>query len=186
MLTIVIPVKEQRGITEAFLENNEVIFAKYPTIVVDSGGGESLREYSDVYIKKDVPLCEARKLGYSMVKTPFILNLDVDVIVPEGYIERGIPILQQPKIGAVSIFFKDEEIGLRPHWGVLQYGISIWKTGLLNRFYDYHMSNDCCECLYMWRKLEQNGFRLETLPYRANHLKNVVESLFLNYNYSLF
>lgn len=171
MLTIVIPVKEQLGIASEFLEGNKEIFVKYPTIVVDSGGGESLKTYCGTYLKKHIPFWEARKLGYSIVKTPFTLNLDADIIIPKGYIEKALEILQQPKIGAVSTFFEDNGIGLRPHWGTLQYGISLWRTELLQSLYDYQKPNDFCECLYMWRKLEKSGFRLETIPMRAKHLK---------------
>jgi len=171
MLTVVIPIKEQKGITQAFLESNKWVFIKYHPVVIDSGGGEALKSYSRIYIKKDIPFWEARKLGYSLVKTPFTLNLDADVIVPNGYVQGGLELLEQANIGAVSIFFEDDGAGLRPHWGTLQYGISLWRTELLKRLYDYERSNGYCECVYMWRKLEQNGFRIETLPMRAKHLK---------------
>lgn len=173
MLTIVISVKEYRGISQKFLESNKEVLVKYPTIVIDSGGGELLKKYCFLYIRKEVPFWEARKLGYSKVKTPFILNLDADVIVPKGYVEKALEILKQQKIlGAVSIFFEDEDVaGLRSHKGILEFGVSLWKTELLKSLYDYRKPNSCCECIYMWRQLEKAGFRLETLPMRAKHLK---------------
>lgn len=173
MLTIVIPVKNPRFL-EDFLRLNQKHLSKYKVITIDSGGGEKLKAISKIYIKKDIPFWEARKLAYSFVKTQFILNLDCDVIIPDRYIEQALEILKSDKkAGAVSIFF--DRI---THRGILEFGISIWRTKILREFYDWKrqsrddwLRHPYCECSYMWRKLTLNNKKLETFPIRAKHLK---------------
>jgi len=182
-LTIVIPVKNPSCL-DLFMEKNAKIFSQYPLVVIDSGGGEKLKEIATVYISKDLSLWEARKLGYEQVKTPYLLNLDVDVVPPEGYIESALAL----DADAITIFYED----VNHCQGALEYGVSIWKTEVLRSLYDYStnrtfgdivkvgsmhyssLNNGWCECTYMWRRLKDNGYKLETLPMRAQHLKSKV------------
>jgi len=184
-LTIVIPVKKPPKI-DVFIKDNLWLLENAETIVVDSGGGERLEQFSKIYVKKEVPFWEARKIGYGRVQTKHILNLDADVIVPKGYVEDALALLQN-KADAVSIFYED----VNHCQGALEYGVSMWKTQVLRELYDFSMDkvmdgrivkvgsmaystlhHGWCECTYMWRKLKNAGGRLETLPYyRAKHLK---------------
>jgi glycosyltransferase involved in cell wall biosynthesis len=183
-LSIVIPVKNPPDI-EQFIEQNKILFMNTELIVIDSGGGELLKPLAETYIKQDLKFWEARKLGYSFAKTPYILNLDADVIVPDYYIQETINVLET-KADAVSIFY--EYVGHCQ--GALEFGVSVWKTEVLRRLYDFSLdkvmdgkivkvgsmaystlNHGWCECTYMWRKLKLFGGRLETLPYRAKHLK---------------
>jgi uncharacterized protein (DUF2237 family) len=184
MLTIVTPVKNPVDIN-SFICGNQKFFTVFPLIVVDSGGGEPLKEFAKKYMKADVPFWEARKLGYTFVETPYTLNLDADVILPDGYIQEAVKLLGE-KADAVSIFYED----VGHCQGALEFGVSIWKTKLLRYLYDFTMdkvadgrivkvgsiaystlNNGWCECTYMWRKLKDAGGKLETLPYRAKHLQ---------------
>jgi glycosyltransferase involved in cell wall biosynthesis len=185
MLSIVIPVKNPPNIT-AFIESNRPTLSKSEVIVIDSGSGEALQKLAKIYIREDLKFWKARKLGYAHVSTPHVLNLDCDVVVPEGYVEDALVLLQQNKAEAVSIFYED----VNHCQGALEFGVSIWKTEVLRKLYDFSMdkvmdgrivkvgsmaystlNNGWCECTYMWRKLKNAGGRLETLPYRAKHLK---------------
>jgi len=186
MLTIVVPVKNPPDLA-LFIQANKQLLSKYPLIVIDSGKGKELAPLASTYLEKELSLWEARKLGYSQVKSPFILNLDSDVVLPEGYVEKALRILtSNENVGAVSIFFITSK-----HRGVLEFGASVWRTSLLKKLYDYNPqslennkvfqlspnkfvipSHGYCECLYMWEKLERTGFKLEPLPCRAVHLKS--------------
>jgi hypothetical protein len=56
--------------------------------------------------------------------------------------------------------------------GHLAFGCSIWKTEILHKLYDYHeVLTPLCECVYIWRRVLRNGYRIETLNYRAIHNK---------------
>jgi len=183
-LTIVIPVKNPPNI-EAFIKDNLRLLERAEVVVVDSGGGLKLEQFSKTYIKEEVPFWEARKIGYERVQTKHVLNLDVDVIVPKGYVEDALALLQN-NADAVSIFYED----VNHCQGALEYGVSMWKTEVLRELYDFSMdkvmdgeivkvgsmaystlNNGWCECTYMFRKLKASGGRLETLPMRAVHLK---------------
>jgi len=171
MLSIVIPVKNPcKGDLEAFIEKNKAYFARYPTIVIDSGGGEPLRPYSTGYFKQDLTLCEARKLGYSFVSTEFTMNLDCDVLIPDHYIEEALLLLETNwKVACVSIFYKDVE----HNHATLEYGVSIWRTVTLKDLYDYNPmhARSFCECSWLWLKVLRAGLKIETLPVRAIHIK---------------
>ena len=183
-LSIVVPVKNPPNI-QAFITGNASLFKNGSLIVVDSGGGEALEKLAKIYVKKDLKFWEARKLGYSHVQTSHVLNLDCDVVAPEDYVEDAITLLET-KADAVSIFYED----VVHCQGALEFGVSIWKTEVLRRLYDFSMdvvsdgkivkvgsqaystlNNGWCECTYMWRKLKLSSGRLETLSYRAKHLK---------------
>jgi len=181
-LTIVTPVKTPKHL-ENFVKLNEWLLKPNLFIVIDSGGGEIIRQYCWKYIKKDMSLWEARKLGYAEVQTKLILNLDCDVVPPENYVKEAYQILQEDQADAVSIHFQPI------YTGHLEFGVSLWKTEILRRLYDYPpkpveklikvgksewvlaFQSGFCECSYMWAKLISSGGRLETLPYRAKHLK---------------
>lgn len=187
-LTIVIPVKDPKFLGE-FMKKNRRYLKKYPVIVVDSNGGGDLKELATVYITKNCTMAKARSLAYSKVETPFVLNLDSDVIIPKRYIVRALALLKKNKdMGAVSIFYKD--IG---SIGALEYGISIWRTELLRELYDYNpiklkldivwiapgkytqLEVPYSEHYHMWTRLASKGLRLGTLPFRARHLRGVEE-----------
>ena len=185
MLTIVTPVKSVNLSTlTAFIEANVKVLKEHPFVTIDSGGGDTLQSIATTYLRKNVPFWIARKLGYEHVQTEHILNLDADVVIPKGYIKEAIEILK--KADAVSIFYED----VAHCQGALEFGVSIWKTEVLRKLYDFSMdkvmdgkivkvgamaystlNHGWCECTYMFRKLKMAGGRLETLPMRAIHLK---------------
>lgn len=183
MITIVIPIKNPYDL-DLFIENNKEIFKKHKVIVIDSGGGEKIQQCATKYIKKDVKLPNARMIGYDLTTTKYVMNLDSDVVIPEGYIDKAISLLESGAF-AVSIFYEDVE-----HCqGALEYGISIWNTEKVRKLYDFSFDmivgdivkigpqtysslvSGWCECTYMWRKIKDNNGKLETLPIRAIHLK---------------
>jgi len=181
-LTIVIPVKNPLSL-EDFIKSNIEVLKDNKVIVIDSGGGETLEPYCEKYFKQDLRMWEARKLGYAEVTTKFTLNLDSDTILPLEYVKEALEILKNDKAEAVAIDYEK----LQGHYA---FGTSIWKTEQLKKLYDYEinlvsdgkivkvgsrtystLNNGWCECTYMWRKLKLSGGRLETLPFRAKHLK---------------
>lgn len=184
-LTVAIIVKNPPNAKE-FLETNRDYLQENFVIVVDSGGGESYEAFADIYEKKDLNLTDARKYIISLLQTPYVLILDADVIIPQGYPEAAIKLFQENRADAVSIFYED----VAHCQGGLEFGCSIWKTRVLQSLYDFSYSlsisktaikvgphywatlhNGWCECMYMWRKIKDNNLLLETLPYRAVHLK---------------
>lgn len=181
-LTIVTPIKNPLNL-ELFIKSMEWLLKKPNLlIVVDSGGGEALRKFCWRYFQKDCRMWEARKLGYAEVKTEFTLNLDSDTVLPLKYMEEALNLLKSDKAEAVAIDYEK----LQGHYA---FGTSIWKTEILRKLYDYPPNPveklikvgkqewvtafQCgfCECTYMWSRLLGSGGRLETLPYRAKHLK---------------
>ena len=147
---------------------NKDYFDKYSVVVVDSGGGQVLEPLASIYINKDCTLFEARRLGYKMAKTKYVMNLDSDVLIPLYYPEIAILTLdEQPGVGAISLFY--QEIGNR---GTLEFGISIWRRNLLASLYDYGSGKGpgYCECNYLWEKLLKTGHRLLTMGMKAYHL----------------
>jgi hypothetical protein len=187
-LTIVIPIKNPPNLELFINENSDLLKSTAHKIIIDSGGGEAFRKARDLgflpllYEARDLPFWEARKFGYGYAVTPFTLNLDCDVVPPIAYIEDALALLME-KADAVSIHF--EPI----HTGHLEFGVSMWKTSVLIKLYDYPprpveklikvgkqewvAAFQCgfCECSYMWSRLLNSGGRLETLPYKAKHLK---------------
>jgi hypothetical protein len=109
---------------------------------------------------------EARKEGLDHVGTEFILNLDANKILPEGYVEQVLYLLEHTRnIGVVAIDHEDL-------MGHLSFGTSIWRTELLRKLYNWTQSSSrFCECTYMWSKVKKAGFKVETLNMRARHLK---------------
>jgi hypothetical protein len=183
-LTIVIPVRAPPDL-DGFIKGNLSILSMIRKVVVDSGGGEPLgRLPSTHWLQRKVPMWEARRIGYEEVRTPFTLNLDADTILPNGYVLDSLNVLQENSCDAVAIDYD-------PPQGHYAFGTSIWRTELLKRLYDYPpkaveklikvgeqewitaFQNGFCECTYMWARLIRSGGRLETLGYKATHLKSL-------------
>lgn len=188
-LTIVIPVKDPPDLQRFVRENLEVLNAS-KKVVIDSGGGELLgRLPNTILFQRQVPMWEARRIGYEEVRTPFTLNLDADTILPNGYVLDSLNVLRKNSCDAVAIDYD-------PPQGHYAFGTSIWRTELLKRLYDYPpkaveklirvgeqewitaFQNGFCECTYMWARLIRSGGRLETLGYKATHLKKPCSGFF--------
>jgi len=188
-LTIVIPVKDPPDLQRFVKENLEVLSAS-KKVVVDSGRGEQLgRLPNTLLFQRQVPMWEARRIGYEQVRTPFTLNLDADTILPNGYVLDGLNVLRKNSCDAVAIDYD-------PPQGHYAFGTSIWRTELLKKLYDYPpraveklikvgeqewitaFQNGFCECTYMWARLIRSGGRLETLGYKATHLKKHCSRVF--------
>lgn len=187
-LTIVIPINNPPNLELFINENRDLLRSAAHKIIIDSGGGQIFRDARKLgflpllYEAIDLSFWEARKFGYQYVVTPFTLNLDCDVVPPMAYINEALELLRG-KVDAVSIHF--EPI----HTGHLEFGVSMWKTEILKKLYDYPPKPvdklvkvgkqewvaafqwGFCECSYMWSRLLNSGGRLETLPHRARHLK---------------
>jgi len=182
-LTIVIPVKDPPDLQRFVRENFEVLSAS-KKVVVDSGRGEQLgRLPNTLLFQRQVPMWEARRIGYEEVRTPLTLNLDADTILPNGYVLDSLNVLRKNSCDAVAIDYD-------PPQGHYAFGTSIWRTELLKKLYDYPpkaveklikvgeqewitaFQNGFCECTYMWARLIRSGGRLETLGYKATHLKS--------------
>jgi hypothetical protein len=183
-LTIVIPVKDSPDLQRFVRENLEVLSAS-KKVVIDSGRGEQLGSLPNTLLfQKQVPMWEARRIGYEEVKTPFTLNLDADTILPKGYVLGSLNILRKNSCDAVAIDYD-------PPQGHYAFGTSIWRTDLLKKLYDYPpraveklirvgeqewitaFQNGFCECTYMWARLIRSGGKLENPGYRARHIKNL-------------
>jgi len=170
-LSVVIPVKKSaRPFIEQFAEQMLwLLRSDAKIIVVDSGGGELLWQYSsDKPISVEVDMPTARKLGYERVQTEFTLNLDDDNVLNPNYLTQAIQLLRaNAKVVAVAIDYEK----LLGHLG---FGTSVWRSAALKELYDWRRDNDRrCECVYMWQKVLGKGLLIETLPYRAKHLKMV-------------
>jgi hypothetical protein len=180
-LTIVIPVKDPPDLQRFVRENLEVLSAS-KKVVIDSGRGEQLGSLPNTLLfQRQVPMWEARRIGYEEVRTPFTLNLDVDTILPNGYVLDSLNVLRNNSCDAVAIDYD-------PPQGHYAFGTSIWRTELLKKLYDYPpkaveklikvgeqewitaFQNGFCECTYMWTRLIRSGGRLESLGYRAIHI----------------
>jgi len=161
-LNIVIPVKDKEEIVSEFIEGNRDTLSKYKIIVINTKGGEQLKQYSYIYINDiegKYTMSKARKLGLGLVDTEYILNLDTHVILPKYYINASIILMDSNNdVGAISIDHKK----LMGHLG---FGQSIWRTKLLRELYDWkeEYKNYCCECFYMWSKLYGTKYKLETI-----------------------
>jgi len=188
-LTIVIPIKDPPDL-ERFIRENLKVLSASKKIVIDSGRGEQLgRLPNTLLFQKRVPMWEARRIGYEEVRTPFTLNLDADTILQNSYVLDSLNVLRKNSCDAVAIDYD-------PPQGHYAFGTSIWRTELLKKLYDYPpkaveklikvgeqewitaFQNGFCECTYMWARLIRSGGRLETLGYRATHLKKPCSHFF--------
>ena len=183
-LTTVIPVKAPPDLND-FIKRNLSTLSVTQKVVVDSGGGEPLRQLPRTqWLQREASMWEARRIGYEKVKTRFTLNLDADTILPDGYVQESLNILRENSCDAVAIDYD-------PSQGHYAFGTSIWRTELLKELYDYPpkaveklikvgehewvtaFQNGFCECTYMWARLLRRGGRLGTLGYRATHLRKL-------------
>lgn len=166
LLIILIPIKEKPEIVDECITGNSIIFAKYPVFVLDSFGGNGFKNgIAQFYENKNMKFWEARNYLLSKVQSKYVLNLDVDTILPEGYIEKTLEILENnPEVGAIAIDYETLQ-------GHLSFGTSIWRTDILKKYYDWNSTQRECECIYMWNKIRANGLKMETLSLRAKHLK---------------
>jgi hypothetical protein len=179
-LTIVIPVRDPPDLQRFVRENLEVLSAS-KKVVIDSGRGEQLgRLPNTLLFQKQVPMWEARRIGYEEVRTPFTLNLDADTILPNGYVLDSLNALRKNLCDAIAIDYD-------PPQGHYAFGTSIWRTELLKKLYDYPpkaveklikvgehewvtaFQNGFCECTYMWARLLRSGGKLGTLCHKAAH-----------------
>jgi glycosyltransferase involved in cell wall biosynthesis len=165
IITIVIPVKSPQELVASFLETNKKQLRKYKVVVVDSGGGEILEKYASTYLKEDLALSFARRRGYEFVKTPFTFNLDADVKIPETFFKDAMKILNEQEDVAVVALDYEKSMG---HYG---FGCSLWRTDILKKLYRWKRGKPECECVFMWHRTLIAGKKLETLPYRAVHLR---------------
>lgn len=164
-VSLALIVREQPQMVDWFINYYKPLLKKFDVVVVDSEGGESLKQYASQYIKELLPLDKARKLVISKTQTPFTANVDIDTQLPIKYIYSALRLLQQNKADAVAIDYK-------PPQGHLAFGTSFWRTSTLQKLYDWQMGGRFCECIHMWRRTHQNKFKLETLPFYARHIKN--------------
>jgi hypothetical protein len=169
LITVVIPVKEDPKLVDEFIKHYLTMLLFNSVLVFDGGGGEALEEYADYYEKTDVSFWEARKKGISMVKTKYTFNIDVDTFVTKEYFDKAIKLLESdPSISAVAINYDPD---IQYH---LAFGTSIWRTSVLKELYDWHLEkHKDCECLYMWKKVEEKGLKVGTLPFSAVHKQQV-------------
>lgn len=176
-LTILISCCEEDQLVEWSIRENYTILVKYPIVIVDKKGGDkyiSLEQQGNMdiqYFDQDSSFWFARRFGLEFVKTEYVLCLDVDTILPEGYVEQAIEILEdRPEVGAIALDYAESY-----KQGHLAFGTSIWRTELLKELYDWRLTADqkinMCECRYMWNKLEKKNIKVETLPLEAIHLK---------------
>lgn len=171
-LTILIPCFEQEELVKCSIEKNEKLFSSYPVIVVNKWGGDLFKMFALFVFDQNTSFWFARRFGLEFVKTKYVLNLDVDTVIPEGYVEQAIAILEaHSEVGAVTIEY-DEPYNNNHHIG---FGCSVWRTEQLKKFYDWRLTSDqqfrICECEYMWKKLREKSLKVEVLPMRATHLK---------------
>jgi hypothetical protein len=168
-LTIVIPVSEDPKVIKDFIIGNEKILTENRVIVVNRRGGEELKPFSTIWFSKESTFWDARREGLDLVETEYTLCLDSDTILPEGYIEEALTILQLRRyVAVVAIDYEDLQ-------GHLAFGTSIWRTVILKDLYDWNKNRENpsrgCECVHMWSKVRRSKFRVETLNMRAKHLK---------------
>jgi hypothetical protein len=170
-LAIVLPVKERdEKIVRTFIERHKDLLTGSFLIVIDSGGGKVLKEYASVYVEMDLPLWRARAWGICLIpfEYDFTLNLDVDTLLPDQYVQMALSRLtRESGLGVVSLDYETLQ-------GHLSFGCSLFRTDLLKKLYDWTPSflsfSQKCECTYMWGKVRRNGFRVETFNMRAVHL----------------
>jgi cellulose synthase/poly-beta-1,6-N-acetylglucosamine synthase-like glycosyltransferase len=162
LLTITIPIKEKKEILVKFIEHHRELFKKYPIRIIATS--DTILFVNNVEIS-DMKFWEARRKMIDLTSTKYILVLDSDTLLPYGYVDEALQILEKnDKVGVVALDYETLQ-------GHLAFGTSIWRTDLLKKYYDWNPSG-ICECLYMWSKIRHFGYQIETLPMRAKHLKD--------------
>jgi len=175
-LSIILPVFDEPELIAKFVNGNKRLLQKYPVLVLDGKGGDSLKEYATFY-KKTIcptigwPLGSSRRFLTQRVQTEFTFNLDVDVLLPANFVQEALKKFRAPLVGAVALNYEKPQ-------SHLAFGPSIWRTKILQELYDWeHWKTNYCECLYMWDKLRKAGYKLETLDMCAKHLKSWGDSV---------
>jgi cellulose synthase/poly-beta-1,6-N-acetylglucosamine synthase-like glycosyltransferase len=176
-LTILIVCFENDDLVDLSINENYGILSKYPIVVIDKKGGDRFvflnqAGNTDIqYFYQDSPFWSARKFGLEFVTTKYVLCLDVDTILPQHYIEDALCILEsRPDVACIAINYEPPH-----HQSHLAFGTSIWRTDILKKLYDwYRERGKDCECRYMWKKVESEKMKVETLPIEAKHLKNPI------------
>jgi hypothetical protein len=163
-LSFAVIAKEQSQMVQQFINYYKEFLRKCSLIVVDSQGAEALKSHATVYIKKFLPLDQARSLAISKLETPYALMVDVDTHLPHNYIKEAYTLLLK-EADVVAIDYN-------PPQGHLAFGASMWKTEVLKKLYDWRMGSKHCECIHMWNRIHQNKLKLATLPYTARHNKH--------------
>jgi glycosyltransferase involved in cell wall biosynthesis len=170
-LTILIPCLETQRVVERSIQENEKLLSSYPIIVINKYGGDFFKRFNPILFNQNTSWWFARRFGLEFVKTKYVLNLDVDTVLPERYVEQAIAILEtRQEVGVVALNYAP------PHQqDHLAFGTSIWRTEQFKELYDWRLTagqwDNKCECKYMWGKLAKKGMRVETLPMEAKHLK---------------
>jgi len=170
-LTIVLPVFDEPAVVAKFVKHNESILKKYPLFVLDRKGGDVLKKYAAFYKKTSCPtigllLGSSRRFLIRRVQTEFTLNLDGDVLLPANFVEEALKKFENPRVVAVALDYTQSQ-------GHAAFGPSIWRTSVLQKMYDWKFLKTIrCECLYMWDKLREEGYEVDTLDMRAIHLKS--------------
>lgn len=178
-LTVLTPIKETKSLTEWY-NSMSWLLDQVHWIVLDSGGGETLKDKCSEYISKDVDEWTARDILISKTRTTYTLNLDCFNILPIQYIDEALALLEQGKAEVCAIDYT-KSIG---HYG---FGTSIWQTELLKQIYDYppkalklklqdkkgehHIFRyTICECSYIWNKLMVAKQNFIPLLYKAKNV----------------
>lgn len=179
-LTILITCCEEDDMVEKSMQDNYDILLKYPIVIVDKKGGDKFIQfeqqgnYDIQYFDQDTSFWFARRFGLEFVKTEYVLCLDVDTVLPKGYVEQAIWTLElDPKVAVVALNYSAPT--KQDH---LAFGTSIWRTDLLKELYDWRLIEQpyfFCECKHMWNKVAKKGLKVETLPMEATHLKDITE-----------
>jgi hypothetical protein len=136
----------------ALLEKKIKEYAKFPQ-VVDTRVG----------------MAKARKWVINQVTTQFLLTLDVDTDLPEGYLEDALRILEfNPKVACVVIDYEKSQ-------GHYAFGTGVWRTSIVQKLYDYsEVTTQLCECSHLYHKVLVSGYTIESLYCRAVHNKESV------------
>jgi hypothetical protein len=170
MLAIIISCNEKSELVSKSIDENFSTISKYPLIVINKSGGEKFSTlHNAIVINQDTSLSFSRRFALEFVKEKYVLCLDVDTILPEDYIDKALKILEsRPEVAVIAIDYEESQ-------GHYAFGTSIWKTDVLKKLYDWRLNNNTdssmCECIYMWKKVRGNNYKIETLPMRAKHLK---------------
>jgi cellulose synthase/poly-beta-1,6-N-acetylglucosamine synthase-like glycosyltransferase len=169
-LTISIPVYENSSRVLQFVIGNAEILERYDVIVVNRSGGEELKDFAFKYVELGTAFWIARKYALNYIKSKYVLNLDADTILPDGYIEKAIELLEKcSNIGMVNINYQKP---YTQNHGA--FGTSIMRVEDMKKLYDYSpldYPNCICECKYMEDKVLKAGMSTVTLEFQALHLK---------------
>jgi hypothetical protein len=169
-VSMVIVVDEEETLIDDFIAYYKklLINPDIERIVIWKRGGELLKQYADVTEKSDVDLCTARKRGFALATSSYILNADVDTRLPHPFLPwASIKMKTVPDVGVVAL---DYDYPFTQ--GHLAFGASLFKTELLKHYYDRPEGG--CECINMWNKVRNAGFKIIGLPMFAIHKKEVI------------